>query len=127
MEYRKNTLKSGIRNTVRMIAVIAFGAGQDKKKLPKFVENSAEDSFYLKLIDMIDAGEICEAENQLLQKLQVSNTADLKVAIDVYAYMNEKEDEFLEENNFSRQEIEWGIKQVIRDSGYGYLIWQDNE
>ena len=76
---------------------------------------------------MIDAGEICEAENQLLQKLQVSNTADLKVAIDVYAYMNEKEDEFLEENNFSRQEIEWGIKQVIRDSGYGYLIWQDNE
>ena len=67
---------------------------------------------------MIDAGEINEAENELMDVIDYDDKSDLEMALAVYDYMNDKEDEFLEDNQFTREEIEEGVKNVL--VGYGY-------
>lgn len=118
MENRGNYLTRNIKNTIRMAAIIAFGGLQDKVKMPKFMENCAGASFYEHLTQMIDDGMINEAENELMDNIDFHDKIDLAMALAVYDYMNDKDDEFLEENYYTREEIEDGVKNVL--VGYGY-------
>lgn len=118
MENSGNYMKRSIRNTIRMAAIIAFGACQDQIKMPKFIENCAGSSLYERLTHMIDVGEINEAENELMDAIDYDDKSYLEMALAVYDYMNDKEDEFLEDNHFTREEIEEGVKNVLM--GYGY-------
>lgn len=122
MIYQKNTIKKSISDLIRITAIIAFGAYQERYKQPKFLENSAEDSLYVKLVKMVDEGRINEAENILLEQIETENITDLQLALDVYSYMNEKSDEFLESNNFERIEISDGVKYVIGKFGYDIAL-----
>lgn len=122
MEHQRRSMKKDINDLIRMTAIIAFGAFQDKYKQPKFLENSAEDSLYLKLIRMIDEGKVNEAENILIERMESKNQEDLHLALDIYSYMNDKSDEFLSENNFERIEIEEGVKSAMSRFGYSVLI-----
>lgn len=122
MIYQKNTIKKSISDLIRITAIIAFGAYQERYKQPKFLENSAEDSLYVKLVKMVDEGRINEAENILLEQIETENITDLQLALDVYSYMNEKSDEFLESNNFERIEISDGVKYVIDKFGYDIAL-----
>ena len=45
-------------------------------------------------------------------------SADLQLAAAVYSYMNEKEDTFIEQSDFSREEIEYGIRCVMNMYGF---------
>ena len=65
------------------------------------------------LIDMIDAGQINEAENRLYDLISSTNAGSLKIALPFYSYLNDKTDEFLEENDFYREEIRLGVKNVV--------------
>lgn len=78
---------------------------------------SGTDLLHKQLILLISQGKINEAEDLLFEAMDVDNPKYLEVAIDFYNRLNEMEDEFLEENNFSRQEIEEGLKEVIRIFG----------
>lgn len=64
------------------------------------------------LTDMIDDGDINNAENRLYQSLSDNNMLDLKAGILFYSYLNEKDDEFLQRNHFSRDEVEMGIRTL---------------
>ncbi|MCI8937717.1 MAG: hypothetical protein HFI44_12855 [Lachnospiraceae bacterium] len=65
------------------------------------------------LLDMIDAGQINEAENRLYDLISSTNAGSLKIALPFYSYLNDKTDEFLEENDFYREEIRLGVKNVV--------------
>lgn len=78
---------------------------------------SQSDLLHKQLIALIKQGRINEAENMLFEELDTDNTKYLELAIDFYNRLNEMEDEFLENNNFSRQEIEEGLKEVINRFG----------
>ncbi len=125
MKYENNGLTRTIRDVIRMAGILAFGAWKDRYKQPKFMENGAEESFYQRLLRRIDQGELNEAENELLEAFDGSwDTAvfqddreALELALSVYGYMNEKEDDFLEEHQFSREEILLGIKNLLADHG----------
>lgn len=123
MEYTdKSSLKSGIRDLIRMTAIVAFGAFNEKYKQPKFIENSAESSLYLKLIKMVDEGEIEKVENVIWDRIKHKKSSDFHLALDVYGYMNEKEDDFLRESHFSREEIKDGLEYVINCYQYGGFV-----
>ncbi|QNM02490.1 DUF6483 family protein [Simiaoa sunii] len=64
------------------------------------------------LIDMVDAGEINEAENRLYDLISATDMNSLEVAILFYSYLNDKTDDFLEANDFSRDEIKLGMENV---------------
>lgn len=117
MEYESNGLRRTIAGIVRMTGAIAFGAWENKYKQPKFIENSAQDSLYQKIIKMIDKGEINEAENILLSRIDIGRKEYLELALLSYSYMNDKTDDFLEKHDFTREEIEMGLHRVVNQFG----------
>lgn len=132
MEFTNAGLGRAIRDTLRMTGIILFGGWDEKYKQPKFIQNGAQEDLYRRLIDMVDAGDLNGAENQLWDMVeeyqlvlqdrsagQRDTFSFLEMALCIYGYMNEKEDGFLNENGFSREEIEEGIQGVLSEFGYG--------
>ena len=77
---------------------------------------------YKKLTAMIDDGQINEAENLLLDGMEVDSRAYFELALLFYEKLNAKTDEFLEEHDYSREEVLDGIKYVVDFYGYGSLM-----
>ena len=77
---------------------------------------------YKKLTAMIDDGQINEAENLLLDGMEVDSRAYFELALMFYEKLNGKTDEFLEEHDYSREEVLDGIKYVVDYYGYGSLM-----
>ncbi|MCU6725608.1 DUF6483 family protein [Muricoprocola aceti] len=81
-------------------------------------------------LDMIDLGQINEAENILLDNIDYTNKEEVMAAALFYQYLSEKDNEFLENNNYTKEEVLSGFKQLLIQSGYKelfYLIKDDNE
>ena len=63
-----------------------------------------------------------EAENELLERIDYSDKEDLAEAMFFYEYAASKGDEFLEEHNYSLEEIKDGLQQLAEDAGYGNIM-----
>ena len=77
---------------------------------------------YKKLTAMIDDGQINEAENLLLDGMEADSRAYFELTLLFYEKLNAKTDEFLEEHDYSREEVLDGIKYVVDFYGYGSLM-----
>lgn len=73
------------------------------------------------LLDLVDDGKINEAENRIYELTSNRDMGNLEIALLFYSYLNDKTDEFLEENNHSRKEIKEGLEDVISRYGFGGL------
>ena len=74
------------------------------------------------LLDMIDRGEINKAENLLLEKLDYSDKGIVSAAALFYQYLSEKDEDFLIEHDFSKEEVLDGMNRLLQKSGYGDVI-----
>lgn len=72
-------------------------------------------------MDLVDRGCIDQAENELYDLLSQENMADLEIALLFYSYLNDKEDEFLENHNYSREEIKTGLGTALSQYGFESL------
>ncbi|SEU33926.1 hypothetical protein SAMN05443270_5576 [Lacrimispora sphenoides] len=75
-------------------------------------------SNYLELLALIQAGKINEAENKLLDELDSDDMEHFKMALMFYYHLNQIDYNFLEEHNYSKNEITDGLRYV--SSVYGY-------
>ena len=73
------------------------------------------------LLEMIDRGNINEAENILLSRLDCRNKHEVAAAALFYQYLSEKDENFLIQNNYSKEEVLDGLKQLMRKAGYDNL------
>ena len=73
-------------------------------------------------LDMIDSGQINEAENILLDNIDYTNN-DVMAAALFYQYLSEKDSEFLINNNYTKEEVLSGFKQLLVQSGYNNLLY----
>ena len=62
---------------------------------------------------MVDTGKINEAKNRLYDLTGDTDVNSLEVALLFYSYLNDKTDDFLETNDFSRDEIKSGLENVL--------------
>lgn len=74
------------------------------------------------LLDMIDCGDINKAENLLLENLDYSDKGSVSAAALFYQYLSEKEEDFLIEHDFSKEEVLDGMNRLLQKSGYGDVI-----
>ena len=74
------------------------------------------------LLEMIDNGEINEAENLILDSIDYSNKNELATAALFYQYLSEKNEDFLQKNNYSKEEVLDGINQIMQKAGYNDVI-----
>ncbi|MDE7364585.1 MAG: hypothetical protein K2N27_06840 [Ruminococcus sp.] len=65
----------------------------------------------------IDIGNIYEAENKLFELVENRTMDNLLAGLIFYSYLNEKDDDYLEINGFSRDEVENGIKHLLSEYG----------
>ena len=74
------------------------------------------------LLDMIDNGQINEAENLMLDDIDYSDKKELAAALLFYQYLSEKKKDFLQDHDYSDEEILEGAKQVLKKAGYGDIV-----
>ena len=113
MDFEQDYIMRMIKQMIRALAVVIFGK--------KFQEDEIEEAWTTEggkeLMKMADAGRINEAENILLESLDTSRKSDMRAALIFYDHINDFSDDFLEEHNYSREEIKDGIKSVVEDFG----------
>lgn len=66
---------------------------------------------------MVDDGSINEAEDKIYEIAVAGDKFNLEMILLFYSYLNDKSDEFLTENNFSRKEIQDDLKYVLSQYG----------
>ena len=100
-----------IKEMVRAILKLLFNIDTESPTVD-LLENREEKEALENLLDMVDAGKINEAENKLFDLIDDVIVNDLKIALLFYSYLNDKTDDFLETNDFSRDEIKSGLENV---------------
>lgn len=109
-----------IHEIIRALFKLLFGKDlEDEKDIHLSFEN---EKTYNELIHMIDNGEIDLAENSLIESLKTNDKQYFYLSLLFYGYLNKKEDSFLLEHNFSREEILDGLKHIANIYGYGNFI-----
>lgn len=105
-----------IREMIRTLIKLLCNIDLEKTEDLQLDKEAAEKLLSLK--KLADDSQVEKAENQLLEGLNVENKQDFLVALLFYQYLNEKSDEFLSASNFSREEVEDGLKTVVKLYGY---------
>ena len=67
------------------------------------------------LLRKIDDGNINDAENELFELIEDKSKDGLFTGIVFYSHLNDKDDDFLESNDFSRDEVEDGIRHLLSE------------
>ena len=116
----KDYIMRMIKEMVRVLFALMFG----KKYVSVELENKYEVSGKnLKdFLYMIDSGKINEAENILLDSIDYTDRNEVMAAALFYQYLSEKDSEFLKNNNYTKEEVMSGFKQLLMQSGYTDLL-----
>ena len=119
----KDYIMRMIKEMVRVLFSLAFGKKYVSVELEK--ENKYEVSGKnLKIfLNMIDLGQINEAENILLDSIDYTNKNEVMAVALFYQYLSEKDNQFLEDNNYTKEEVLSGFKQLLMKSGYSDLLY----
>jgi hypothetical protein len=105
-----------IKEMVRAILKLLFNIDTESPTV-ELLENKEEKEILENLLDMVDTGKINEAENRLYDLMSTKDMNSLEMALLFYSYLNNKTDDFLETNDFCRDEIKLGIENIVDSFG----------
>ena len=105
-----------IKEMVRAILKLLFSIDTESPS-SELLKDAEEKQTLESLLDLVDAGRIDEAENRIFEITEHLDKSNFEIALLFYSYLNDKSDDFLEENNFSRDEVKQGLKDIA--SRYG--------
>ena len=110
-DYLLRLIKEMVRTVLKLVFSLEFK--DDDPVSVVFESKNAEKMLYL-LTDLADLGFIDDAENQLYDFTQNPNDMEaLKVALLFYSHLNQMDNEFLEDHDYSREEVVSGLKDVL--------------
>lgn len=118
--FERDYIMRMIKEMVRAIIKLLFGI-DTQSPTAELLQDAEQKQTLEELYDLVDAGEICEAENRVIELAENGNGSDLEIAVLFYSYLNEKSDAFLEEHRFSREEVMQGLKDVASRHGLGEM------
>ena len=123
--YRYDWILHQIQMLVRFIARLIWNKDTIEYQIAEHNNLSETDLLYFEIEELLAHYKICEAENLLHERLDKNNNKYLELAIDFYLKLNNMSDEALENADFSREEIESGLKEVTRIFGLPYFNLQE--
>ncbi|SEW22643.1 DUF6483 family protein [[Clostridium] fimetarium] len=106
-----------IKEMVRVILKLLFNIDADSQTA-KLFENEQKQNLFNKLKNRIDEGDINNSENELYSIIENREKEDLEIAILFYSYLNDMDEDFLLEHDFSREEVKSGLQAIL--SKYGF-------
>lgn len=122
MAVAEDYLLRSIQDISRLISTLLLG--RERIEFEEDInekENKEAIRLYRQLRTMADQGQINEAENLLSEEMLEGDKVYLELALDFYLYLNNFEDDFLEEHDYSREEILDGIRMLGEDWGIAGL------
>lgn len=118
----KDYIMRMIKEMVRVLFSLMFGKKYVSVELEKENKYEVSGKNLKDFLDMIDSGEINEAENILLDSIDYTDRNEVMAAALFYQYLSEKDREFLKNNNYTKEEVMSGFKQLLMQSGYTDLL-----
>ena len=118
----KDYIMRMIKEMVRVLFSLMFGKKYVSVELEKENKYEVSGKNLKDFLDMIDSGEINEAENILLDSIDYTDRNEVMAAALFYQYLSEKDSEFLKNNNYTKKEVMSGFKQLLMQSGYTDLL-----
>ena len=122
MELEKDYILRMIKDLTKSIAHLILGKSEIEYELPKESEYSRVDTLYVKLIELVNLGQINEAEDLLFDEINPSDMIQFEMAMSFYLYLNDFGDDYLEKNNYSRDEITEGIRSICKEYGVSSMV-----
>ena len=119
----KDYIMRMIKEMVRVLFSLMFGKKYVSVELEKKINMKYQGKNLKDFLDMIDSGQINEAENILLDNIDYTNNDDVMAAALFYQYLSEKDSEFLINNNYTKEEVLSGFKQLLVQSEYNNLLY----
>ena len=120
MDYEQDYIMRLIKDMARMIARLLLGKDSPAYELPEEEEeDSGADAAYRELARLIDEGRINEAENRLCDYLDQGSGSreELAAALGFYDHLSGCSEDFLEEHDYSREEIYDGLRELAARFG----------
>ena len=111
-----------IKEMVRVLFSLMFGKKYVSVELEKENKYEVSGKNLKDFLDMIESGEIIEAENILLDSIDYRDRNEVMAAALFYQYLSEKDSEFLKNNNYTKEEVMSGFKQLLMQTGYNDLL-----
>ena len=119
----KDYIMRMIKEMVRILFSLIYGKKYVSVELEKENKYEVSGKNLKSFLDMIDSGQINEAENILLDNIDYANNDEVMAAALFYQYLSEKDSEFLINNNYTKEEVLSGFKQLHVKSGYNNLLY----
>ena len=119
----KDYIMRMIKEMVRVLFSLIYGKKYVSVELEKENKYEVSGKNLKSFLDMIDSGQINEAENILLDNIDYANNDEVMAAALFYQYLSEKDSEFLINNNYTKEEVLSGFKQLLMKSGYSHLLY----
>ena len=119
----KDYIMRMIKEMVRVLFSLAFGKKYVSVELEKENKYEVSGNNLKNFLNMIDLGQINEAENILLDSIDYTNKNEVMAVALFYQYLSEKDNQFLENNNYTKEEVLSGFKQLLMKSGYSDLLY----
>jgi len=114
MAVKQDYLMRMIQDSVRFLGQLLLGKDQPLYELPKEEHYNATDHLYSRIIRMAEDGQINQAENELLEYIEGRELEQLEMALAFYQHIADLDDDFLEDHDYSREEIRDGINALAR-------------
>lgn len=115
--YEQDYMMRIVKELVRVLARIFLKKDIAEYEFSDGQNHTQTDYLHIQLLSLIKQGKINEAENLLFEKLDLKDRKYIELVLDFYSRLNNLDDEFLEKNNFSREEIEQGLKAIAKELG----------
>ncbi len=119
----KDYIMRMIKEMVRILFSLIYGKKYVSVELEKENKYEVSGENLKSFLDMIDSGQINEAENILLDNIDYANNDEVMAAAFFYQYLSEKDSVFLINNNYTKEEVLSGFKQLLVQSGYNNLLY----
>ena len=119
----KDYIMRMIKEMVRILFSLIYGKKYVSVELEKENKYEVSGKNLKSFLDMIDSGQINEAENILLDNIDYANNDEVMAAALFYQYLSENDSEFLINNNYTKEEVLSGFKQLLVQSGYNNLLY----
>lgn len=119
----KDYIMRMIKEVARVLFSLMLGKKYVQVELPEENKYEVSGKRMDEYKDMIDRGEINEAENFLLEDLDYSNKNEVMAAIRFYQYISEKGEKFLKVHGYSEEEALDGLKLLSEKAGYKE-VWE---
>ena len=114
--FEEDYIMRQIRDMVRMLLKLLFQMDLEEDS-EELLRGTKENEVLRELLEMVDDGRINEAENRVYELCEDGEMANLKVMLLFYDYLNGKSDEYLEECEFSREELKEDMRDLL--AGFG--------